>query len=99
MCPQRRRRGVSTLVVVELVGVMNGSRQMGQVCWSGGRWAGGMRGRWVRWWAMDGGRMRGAGVVFMVCDTFWFFLGGFVCLRWDDGQWMVVEETRLGLER
>lgn len=75
MWPQRRRRGVSTLVVV--VGVMNGSRQMGQVCWSGGRWAGGMRGRWVRWWVMDGGRMRGAGFVFMVCGIFWFlFLGG-----------------------
>lgn len=100
MWPQRRRRGVSTLVVVELVGVMNGSRQMGQVCWSGGRWAGGMRGRWVRWWVMDGGRMRGAGVVAMVCGAFGFFFGGgVVCLRWDDGQWMVVEETRLGLER
>lgn len=49
---------------------------------------------------MDGGRMRGAGVVAMVCGAFGFFFGGgVVCLRWDDGQWMVVEETRLGLER
>lgn len=34
---------------------------------------------------------------FAVTFCFWFFW--FVCLRWDDGQWMVVEETRSGLER